>query len=779
MVMEKENNNLSQTLSLKGEGAIYCSLDIETSGFDPLKDEILEVGFVKFQISNFKFQILEEWTQVFKPTKPVEAKILGLTGIKQEELDTAPEFSEFKEEIQNKLQDTIIVGHNVVFDIKFLESRGIKFSGQVIDTLDLVQWLLPTHHSYNLENLMHYFGISHKDAHRALADAKASLEVLKKLLNIYENFSKELKGDIQKVLKPFDFLWKSLLLNAKNEILKETKKAKAKVEKKVKSDLKFESNTIYNFNLGANVTGEVLNALNQAKQKSLVVLPKKSSVIKFWKEGLVEAVWTEEQLFDEKNFEKFLKTKLTADEAKFALKILVWRETNWQHTALVDLNLSFFGGQFKQYISGKSQFKLSEARILACDIFTFLNQQTHPEFRDRQIVFFGLAEFEQAISFNQSDKVSWGQINYALKTIYNPEIGSGEVKHKNLVVELLGASDLFFGLSSALLQTNPPTFLDIAITQDFKNSEAYNKIKMAAENFEAKLTTGNKILGNELLAKAASNLHNFFEEQENRVKWLELSDKRFALNNAPLHIKDLVKKVFKKFPESLFVNNQEPKKAFEYFKERLGLQEWQVKNIKIKSQKKWDLFTSIKKINCHIEAKVPSFEELAALVSSKNLPAAILFAAPKVLKEFHEANYKHLKSYASLLTQNGSGGSNKLFNNFSINNNGLLLATDRLILKSVSNTVENARPHKLSVKTLILLRLPFDPVSHPYAQALSATYPNAFSAMALPKALYNFHQLVDFFYTPDLKNIYLFDSKLSKEYSKPFFDYLAELSGNS
>ncbi len=758
---------------------IYCSLDIETSGFDPLKDEILEVGFLLFKVVDAKFEILEEWTKVFKPTKQVEAKILGLTGIKQEELDSAPDFSEFKDEIQNKLKNTIIVGHNVVFDIKFLESRGIKFSGQVIDTLDLVQWLLPTHHSYNLENLMHYFGISHKDAHRALADAKASLEVLKKLLNIYENFSKELKEDIQKVLKPFDFLWKSLLVEAKYKTLKETKKVKTKAEKKPKSDLKFESNTIYNFNLGANVTGEVLNALNQGKQKSLVVLPKKSSVIKFWKEGLAEAIWTEEQLFDEKKFEKFLKTKLTQDEAKFALKILVWRETNWQHTAIVDLNLSFFGGQFKEYVSGKTSAKLNDSKILACDIFTFLNEQENKEFKNRQVVFFGLAEFEQAISFNQSDKVSWGQINYALKTIYNPEIGSGEVKYKDTVTELLSASDLFFGLSSALLQTDPPSFLDIAITEEFKNREAFNKIRMAAENFESKLTSGNEILKNESLAKAALNLQNFFKEQENRVKWLELSDKRFTLNNAPLHIKDLAKKVFKKFPESLFVNNQEPKKAFEYFKERLGLQEWEVKNIKIKTQKKWDLFTSVKKINCHIEAKAPSFEELAALVLEKDLPAAILFAAPKVLKEFYEANYQHLKSYASLLAQSGSGGSNKLFNNFSINNNGLLLVTDRLILKAVNNTAENSRPHNLKVKTLIILRLPFDPVSHPYAQALSATYPNAFSAMALPKALYNFHQLVDFFHTSDLKNLYLFDTKLGKEYSKPFFEYLSEISGNS
>ena len=131
---------------------IYCSLDIETSGFDPLKDEILEVGFVYFEIEDSELKITEEWTQVFKPSKEVPSKILGLTGITQSELDDAPSFAEHKTFIQEKLKNAVIVGHNVIFDIKFLQAAGITFSGEIIDTLDLVQFILPTHHSYNLEN---------------------------------------------------------------------------------------------------------------------------------------------------------------------------------------------------------------------------------------------------------------------------------------------------------------------------------------------------------------------------------------------------------------------------------------------------------------------------------------------------------------------------------------------------------------------------------------------------------------------------------------------------
>src|SRR5258708_35085310 len=82
---------------------VYCSIDLELSGFDPLKDEILEVGFVFFSLSAIGAQILEEWSQVFKPTKPVHPKILGLTGLAEEELEAAPAFADSHEFLSEKL----------------------------------------------------------------------------------------------------------------------------------------------------------------------------------------------------------------------------------------------------------------------------------------------------------------------------------------------------------------------------------------------------------------------------------------------------------------------------------------------------------------------------------------------------------------------------------------------------------------------------------------------------------------------------------------------------
>src|SRR3989344_8837802 len=440
---------------MKEKNKILCSLDIETSGFDPLKDEILEVGFVFFEISSKCIKITEEYSQVFKPVREVPAKIFGLTGISQRELDEAPKFSEQRDFIQDKLKDAVIVGHNVIFDIKFLESVGIKFSGKIVDTLDLAQFILPTHHSYNLENLMHTFIILHKDAHRALADCKAALQVLEKLLQIYSGFPEKLKIQIQSLTKPFALpIYEFLNFNLSNG---QAPSATASIPPKVKSTkpiiLKIEAKSLYDFSLGQNYLDILLSSFEKSKAKVLLVLPKMQQVLELWRQGKAKGVFASEQLLDETKLQAFLDKKdLTLDETKFLLKVLVWKYTNWQSECLADLNLSFFGGQFRQILSGAKIKEDLKSKILCCDQKTFLSFSKKALYSSRLVVVLGLPELEQNISSNIAQKVSWGYISYILKSFYNPEITSGNFDYKDSVLSALSASDLFFGLVSALLK---------------------------------------------------------------------------------------------------------------------------------------------------------------------------------------------------------------------------------------------------------------------------------------------------------------------------------------
>ncbi len=777
---------------------IYCSLDIETSGFDPLTNEILEVGFAFFEVGGKGIIITEEWTQVFCPERLVPPQILGLTGISQNELDTAPKFSEFKELLQEKLGSAIIVGHNVGFDTKFLESSGLKFSGQIIDTLDLVQWLLPTHHSYNLENLMHTFSISHKEAHRALADSKATLLLLEKLLGVYNGFDAKLKSAIGKLIKGSNFTWVELLENSLPDI-SFAKAAKKTESKKFKSQTKknnsLSANMIYDFGMDDNFVRETA-MLAQKQGNALLVVPKARQVLELYKDGLVDAaVFSPEVSFDEKKFLVTLKKKVTTpEEVKFLLKILVWYHTNWQTETITDLNLSFFGGQFKSLITGGKIIEHKNSGVAVCDMEVFLFLAENGLYAKRLAVVCGLNEFENTIVSNVGTKTSWGYLNYLLKSYYNSETETGDLKYKSAVEAALVASDLFFGLTSALLQSDPPGFMYFKITPQTENDERYVKIKGAGVSFAEKIAEANKVLKSKDLIRFLENITSFFEEAENRVRWIELAENRCSFVNMPLSITGLVKSAVKKFAEVSFADELVFTELLEFFVKRLGLESFVINNhssvtpnVKISpTTRQGDLFSSLKKVlgskkskvMFHIWPKAVNMEELRGLFgNTQSLPAAVLLPNQTQVREFYDANYQSIKKFASLLAQSNSGGSNKIFRNFSINPNSLLLATDKFILRAMSGNQAVDPVSKLAVKTLVLCRLPFEQFTHPYQEAISQSLNNGFMEYALPRALLNFHNLIKFFYTPELKEVYIIDAKLSKEYSAPFKNYYKAIPG--
>ena len=173
------------------------------------------------------------------------------------------------------------------------------------------------------------------------------------------------------------------------------------------------------------------------------------------------------------------------------------------------------------------------------------------------------------------------------------------------------------------------------------------------------------------------------------------------------------------------------------------------KTAKNRFSKQGDLFSGTKKlsaekigkINCYCLPSAAQPEELLKLVKLSEFRPWFCLAANYRLRIFTNKTYQKLKQSAFLLAQYSSGGSNKIFRNFAIHNNSLLLATDKFILKHLSaqNPVEPVS--KLGAKTLILCRLPFEQFTHPYQEALGQTLTNAFEDYALPRALYNFHRL--------------------------------------
>jgi DNA polymerase-3 subunit epsilon/ATP-dependent DNA helicase DinG len=152
---------------------IYVALDLETTGLNPERDAITEIGVVKFRDE----QVLDTWSSLVNPQRPIPYRVQQLTGITQEEVDAAPSLSSVIGTLLSFVKDCPIVGHSVSFDLGFLNRQGIFLSNQTIDTFELASILLPHVARYSLGKLAEALNIRFPTRHRALEDALATKDL--------------------------------------------------------------------------------------------------------------------------------------------------------------------------------------------------------------------------------------------------------------------------------------------------------------------------------------------------------------------------------------------------------------------------------------------------------------------------------------------------------------------------------------------------------------------------------------------------------------------------
>lgn len=148
---------------------VYVSLDLETTGLNPERDAIIEIGAVRFREDG---QELEVWSTLVNPGGRIPHKIELMTGISQAELEAAPPLSAVTGRLGRFVGDAPVVGHNVGFDLGFLTAHGVPLSNPWLDTFELASILLPAMPSYNLGALATALDVDASTQHRALADAR-------------------------------------------------------------------------------------------------------------------------------------------------------------------------------------------------------------------------------------------------------------------------------------------------------------------------------------------------------------------------------------------------------------------------------------------------------------------------------------------------------------------------------------------------------------------------------------------------------------------------------
>ena len=133
---------------------VWVALDLETTGLNVERDEIIEVGAVKFRGD----EVLDTFTSLVNPRRRLDEFIVRLTGIPQHEVDRAPEFGAVLRPFAEFVGQSPIVGHNLPFDVGFLAKSGLPLRNPRCDTWDLAYVLYPGLPEYSLERLADRFG---------------------------------------------------------------------------------------------------------------------------------------------------------------------------------------------------------------------------------------------------------------------------------------------------------------------------------------------------------------------------------------------------------------------------------------------------------------------------------------------------------------------------------------------------------------------------------------------------------------------------------------------
>jgi DNA polymerase-3 subunit epsilon len=168
----------------------YTVFDTETTGLDPSGgDEIIQIGATR--IVNGKLLQSECFNQLIDPQRPVAAASSRIHGLTLDMLRGKPTFREVLPAFHAFASDTVLVGHNAAFDMRFLELKqaaaGVRFDHAVLDTLLLAALVHPDHRSHGLEEIAMRLDIAVAKRHDALADALLTAEIFLRLLPLLQN----------------------------------------------------------------------------------------------------------------------------------------------------------------------------------------------------------------------------------------------------------------------------------------------------------------------------------------------------------------------------------------------------------------------------------------------------------------------------------------------------------------------------------------------------------------------------------------------------------------
>ncbi len=190
MARKKQNNKACKESVLSTVyPSDYVVVDLETSGLDVKENEIIEIGMLKVQQN----EVIQTFNELIEPEQLISKAIEEITGITNALLKKeGKKIREVLPEIKKFIGESILIGHNVLFDINFLNQEAIKenydiFENQHCDTMEMYADIFKPHMGRKrLVDIATEFNLNLNKYHRGLADCytvKAVYDVLKKKID--------------------------------------------------------------------------------------------------------------------------------------------------------------------------------------------------------------------------------------------------------------------------------------------------------------------------------------------------------------------------------------------------------------------------------------------------------------------------------------------------------------------------------------------------------------------------------------------------------------------
>lgn len=160
------------------------TVDLETTGLDPTKDEIISIGAVKQENGDKA----EQFYKLVKIERSVPPKITELTKITSEMLKSdGVDLASSMQDLRDFVGDNVIIGYNLRFDEAFL-TNGVRkigqpdFANRMLDLMPVVKKANKFLDNYRLQTVMDEYDIKNEEPHNSLADAQATFELATKLM---------------------------------------------------------------------------------------------------------------------------------------------------------------------------------------------------------------------------------------------------------------------------------------------------------------------------------------------------------------------------------------------------------------------------------------------------------------------------------------------------------------------------------------------------------------------------------------------------------------------